>query len=224
METRSESLDSDTKVSDNILADYLLDNCGLSETQKLMIRTSVGNRRSFLVISEALRRQHSKVHLCERRQEKTMEPKAFRSWHRPRQGQSSSFTRRPFQRRAFNAEMDTDEYDDRIGDQDEFVDEADGESFDSDRDTGVYRCLTCVGEGECDSVEDQLEQDVVTAYLAAGADLNDRDTAEECSDCFHNELFALMSREQAQTRGVDVQRRIHSFRGANFELVSGERP
>ena len=43
---RLQSLDSNTKVSENILADCLLDCSGLSQEQKLMIKTVCGNRRA----------------------------------------------------------------------------------------------------------------------------------------------------------------------------------
>ena len=55
------SLDSNTKVSENILADYLLDRANLTEEHKLMIRTVVGNESDFLKIANALMRQHSKI-------------------------------------------------------------------------------------------------------------------------------------------------------------------
>ena len=45
------SLDSDTKVSDNILADYLLEGSGLTDEQVVMVRTACGNRS----VSEYLR-------------------------------------------------------------------------------------------------------------------------------------------------------------------------
>eukprot|EP00975_Prorocentrum_lima_P024187 5089484-Prorocentrum_lima.AAC.1 len=62
---RLTSLDGETTVSENILADYLLDCSGLTFEHKLMIRTVCGNRRKFDEIALALRQQHPRVHLRE---------------------------------------------------------------------------------------------------------------------------------------------------------------
>ena len=55
---RLSDLDSNTKVSDDILASCLLDCAGLSESEKLMIKTACGNRMNFDEIAATLRRQH----------------------------------------------------------------------------------------------------------------------------------------------------------------------
>ena len=64
-------------------------------------------------------------------------------------------------------------------------------------------------------IEDQIEQDVVCAFMAAGANLDDRDTCEEISNSVHDECFCFYSREQARAKGVRVDRRIHSFRSVS---------
>lgn len=48
-------------MSENILADYLLDGVGLSREEEPMIRTACGNRHKFAEIATALRQQHPKV-------------------------------------------------------------------------------------------------------------------------------------------------------------------
>lgn len=56
------SLASATKVSQNILADYLLGGAGLNKQEKLMIRTMCGNRHTFEDLAIALRKQHPSAH------------------------------------------------------------------------------------------------------------------------------------------------------------------
>ena len=48
-----------------------------------------------------------------------------------------------------------------------------------------------VEEDDFESVEDQIEQDVVCAFLSTGWDGEDESMAEECSTCVHDELFSL---------------------------------
>ena len=55
------SMDSSVTFSDHMLADMLLDNAGLNETQKLLILTSVNNEMNFDKIAEAMKKQHSKI-------------------------------------------------------------------------------------------------------------------------------------------------------------------
>jgi len=59
------TLDPNTQVSDNILADMLLNGARLDRTEKLMIMTTVNNKKSFELIATALMEQHSKVHIEE---------------------------------------------------------------------------------------------------------------------------------------------------------------
>ena len=59
------ALDPDTMVSENILADMLLQGARLDRTERLMIMTTVNNEKNFEKIANALREQHSKLHLEE---------------------------------------------------------------------------------------------------------------------------------------------------------------
>ncbi len=80
---RLKYLDSNTKVSDKILASCLLDCAGLSETEKLMIKTACGNRMSFDEIAATLRRQHPKTQDHETRRstfDKPTETRPFKPW------------------------------------------------------------------------------------------------------------------------------------------------
>ena len=58
-------MDENTKVSDNILTDYLVDCAKITESQKLMIRTTCNALYTFETVSSALRKHHAKIHLDE---------------------------------------------------------------------------------------------------------------------------------------------------------------
>ena len=53
-------------------------------------------------------------------------------------------------------------------------------------------------------VEDRLEQDAVTWFVAAGADTNDPSTAEDISSRVYDVLFGFYWRERARDFGVCV--------------------
>ena len=61
-------LDEKLQVSDTILTDLLMDNANLNRSEKLMILTTVHDSPTFESVSEALLRQHGKIHLRESRQ------------------------------------------------------------------------------------------------------------------------------------------------------------
>ena len=63
--TKLKTLDPDTSVSDNILADMLLQGSRLDKTERLMIMATVNNAKDFEKIATALREQHSKIHIEE---------------------------------------------------------------------------------------------------------------------------------------------------------------
>ncbi len=60
------SLDGETSISEPIRADLLLDMANLSEQQKLLIKTTVNNRREFDEIATQMMKMFPKVHLGER--------------------------------------------------------------------------------------------------------------------------------------------------------------
>ena len=62
-----QKLDSKTQISENLLADMLLDHSGLNDTQMLMIKTSCNNTSDFTLIADALVKQHPKIRMTERR-------------------------------------------------------------------------------------------------------------------------------------------------------------
>ena len=72
-------------------------------------------------------------------------------------------------------------------------------------------------------MEDQIEHDVVACFISSGCDLNDKEVAEEISNCVHDELFSSYSRDKAKSMGVPVQNKIHNFRPFKSELTIEDR-
>ena len=56
------TLDEKFEMADDMLGDFLLDNAGLNDTQKLLILTSTGNKKEKQEIETALMKQHAKIH------------------------------------------------------------------------------------------------------------------------------------------------------------------
>ena len=50
-------------------------------------------------------------------------------------------------------------------------------------------------------MENQVEQDVVCAFLSSGWDVEDESIAEECSIRVHDELCSLYTRQHAKRHG-----------------------
>ena len=70
------------------------------------------------------------------------------------------------------------------------------EAVDSD-DVTSLQATTCTAIDEFSTVEEQIEQDVVVAFIMTGANMDDEVAAEEASSCVHDELYALYSRARA---------------------------
>ena len=62
-------LDDKISLSDEVLADMLLDNAGITQDEKTCITSSIQNSRDFDKISEALRKQHHRAHHRDRKRE-----------------------------------------------------------------------------------------------------------------------------------------------------------
>ena len=100
--TRLKYLDEGTTVSDNILADYLLDCAGLTEEQILMVRTATQNKSVSADIAEFLRRQHNELHLKESRTSPPQDRQAFRGFrHQNRPPWKATNIRHPPKHRNF---------------------------------------------------------------------------------------------------------------------------
>ena len=76
-------------------------------------------------------------------------------------------------------------------------------------------------------MEDRIEQDVVLAFYAAGADPESQDcdpeVCEEINDCISNELYSFYSADAARQRGVKTQSFVHRFKPNPNELTLEQR-
>ena len=76
-----QELDPEISLSEGHRADMLLDLAGLDKQERIMIQASIGNERDFAKISEALIKQHPRIHLTKT----NGKPKARFPTKRPRQ-------------------------------------------------------------------------------------------------------------------------------------------
>ena len=129
--------------------------------------------------------------LCSRRDVRILQSR--RSAPERRSSLHNTFVRKPF-RKAFNAEEEAAVPEEE---EEEEADEPEGEDE-------LYACVTVLQEEEYKDVDDQIEQDVVTCFVCAGADLLDEEVCEQISDCVHDEMFGFYSREEARQNGVPV--------------------
>ena len=188
---RLKSIDPNVSVSENILVDYLMDGAGISQNEKLMIRTVCVNDYKFDAVALVLRKHHARIHLVEKRSRNTSpSAKPFRKWNTPKH---NTFVRRPF-KRAYSAVEDPTQEDEEEDEQEE----PEGEDE-------LYACVTCLKDDDYENVEDQIEQDVVTCFVCVGADLADEEVCEQISACVHDELFGFYSREEARQNGVPAR-------------------
>ena len=63
--TRLKALDEKYSVSENILTDMLLDGSRLNTQERLMILTSVGNKKIFQQVADAMLTHHPRLHEME---------------------------------------------------------------------------------------------------------------------------------------------------------------
>jgi hypothetical protein len=161
--TRLQMLDSTIQVSDAILTDFLLTASGITALEQIVVKSSVGNKMEFQVISDALRSQHAHIHEKEgshgiksqnsdedRRPTKVWRSKTFTP-RRP------NFARRPF--KAYNAAEDA------AASQAE--EEATSES--ESENEQCYTCTSCGPEDDFEDIEDRIEQDICSCYFASQA-------------------------------------------------------
>ena len=150
------SLDENTTVSDNLLADHLLACGNIGKDEKRLIQTVCVNMSDFDMIATALRKQHADTHKRESRSKhEENKPRAYRT------STYSNGTCRPHFRmnpsgRAIKAVVD-------LEDEDEDLDDDGG-----DRESDSNECVSVLKENEFESVEDQIKQDVVCAFMLSG--------------------------------------------------------
>ena len=222
-ESQLKSLDSKVVVSDTILADYLLKAARLGDTEQLMIKTAVHNKMDFDAVAIALRRQHPQIHVKETPRQGDGSGKTFkkaftagvqRGFRKPRQFRSHR------KGTAYLAEEDEETQAAMYSDESSKSTE---EAEDPERPAEAYVCYSSGPTEEFEDVEDQIEQDVVVAFLAAGADIEDKETCEMISECVHDEQFAFYSREDARSKGVNVKKAVHQFVPKQSELKLNDR-
>ena len=216
---RMKTIDPTTSVSDNILADYLLEGAGITHDQQLMVRTVCDNVTSFDGFSGALRRHHAKIHLRESRREGPIgrsgptDRRPFKSFNRF--GSKPSFGNgrggRGFRRTGFAADECDDEHESE-DDQADTAYAADDQDDESEQDHSSWTCYTAAEGEEALTVEERIEHDVVACFLAAGASMDDDSTCQMCGEAVQDELMAFYSREQASRHGVPTRRHIHSYK------------
>ena len=61
-------MDDQITLSPQILGDLLLDCSGVSKQERLLVLTSTGNSTTFTDVSQALMKQHGKIHVEEKSQ------------------------------------------------------------------------------------------------------------------------------------------------------------
>ena len=76
-----QELDKSKVISENIRADLLLDLANISDTEKLMIKTSCGNKSDCDLIATALLDQHPNIETRERRSARTEESRHGKGYH-----------------------------------------------------------------------------------------------------------------------------------------------
>ena len=141
------------------------------------------------MIATALLKQHADIH--KRKSKSKYEedsPRAYRTF--TSEGRSRPRFRTNPSRRPFKAAVDLQEEDENPHD--------DG----GDSESGSYACVSVLKENECESVEDQIEEHVVCAFMSSCWDVKPESVAEECSTCVHDELFSLYTRQHAKYMGV----------------------
>ena len=137
--TRLKSLDPKYNMSGNILTDMLLDGSRLDKTEKLMVLTSVSNKKGFDKVADAMVTQHPRTHEDEKGRQshdddgdKKHNVGRFR---KPFGTFSKAKTKTSFMTRAFMAHGDCS------GDCDH--DESGDESTDKEEGMTVYYCQSC---------------------------------------------------------------------------------
>ena len=77
-------LDENVQVGESILAEQMLQNAGINEDQKLMVRTILGGKMTVEGVGDELLNQHPRIHEKERNNKGRFHP-PFRGkgqWHR----------------------------------------------------------------------------------------------------------------------------------------------
>ena len=85
--------------------------------------------------------------------------------------------------------------DDELENDDE-DDEGDDDDGQESVDHVCYKCVTSGDDSEFSVVIDRTEQDITTAFMRVGCDLDDQADCDDLSECVQDELFALLRERQ----------------------------
>ena len=172
--TRLKSLDTNTTVSENILADDLLD-CAAQAEQILTVRTASNNESVFDDIAKCLRRQHAEIHLKESRGAQPQDRQPYKAFRQDRPAWKATNIRHPPKRHTAN--IAAGEYDDDPPRWTQPDAEAE-EPEDEEDNVFAYNVVTCTHPEELSTIEEQIEQDIVVAFIAAGGSMDEEFSAE----------------------------------------------
>ena len=228
-------LDSKTVISEILKSDYLLMNAGLSGDQEVFVKTAVGREFTYDSVEAELTRLYGRVHESEHRsRDRATESKSSGQFGYKASTQNRRFTdsrrhggnhsskgfrprhtrHEPNKHRAYVAEADSD--DESIDDRNEPSSSEEGHLQEEATSQEPPH------EQEYLDAEDKIEQEICAAFVAVGLDLENKDVAQQASDCVHDEIHAYYSREEARNRGVPVSKSIHQFR-PRLELTLQQR-
>ena len=196
-----------------------------------MIKTAVGSggKWKFDAVAAKLKEHRVKIHLSDnarpafRRHGSESTRSTFRRPRtrddaRPTYRRQHDDSARSAYRRQHIAHLSVD-----AGDYDDCHHSAEDTAAEEDEDPQCYVCQSCGPDEDFEDIGDRIEQDIMTCFLAAGADVEDKEHAEELSKAVHDELFAFYSRQNAQGMGARTQKRIHNYKPAVSELSIEQR-
>ena len=195
-------LDPATVISENIRAELLLNMSRLTPDQRLMIKTSVGNKQDFDAIALAMVRQHPKIHFRERKSapESGRKPQRFQSRgdNQRFQPRGNSQHRKPFHKPFRKA---------HLADEDGDADEVSEVSDESDMQANLAEDYP----EEADETNESIEDSIVVAYLAQGVDVDAK--IDLVADTAQSEVIAFMARDRARGKGFPMPKRNFKFSG-----------
>ena len=225
--TRLRLLDSGITVSEPLLVEQLLDCAMLTEEQKLSLRTITSNSEVFDTVAENMRKLFHDVEKKESKKQ-DLSTSMRRGGQRPRNANTfRSLGRKGWQSRSSGGGFRPRAHVAEAVQSDEEVPappcawtvvesqpDASSDQAEDDEEDNIYsyNVVTCIAPDDFECIEDQIAMDVVVAYLAAGADVEEPEHAEMIAEQFDTQLTAFYGREDARARGVKVARNIHDFR------------
>ena len=181
-------MSSELRLPDLILSEQLLNNAGLSEDQKLMVRTTLSGKMTFDGVAQELVNQHPRIH------------------ERPRYGQRPQYDRghRPSQwswqkgkghhkdrhyRLAFYQDHDYDE-------------QGDGDYNDSIYDQAAYHGYMYDDEHEEHQVEPgDFSEENLALLCEQGLDMEDQEACDTAADIIQADAEAYWAKKGAQQKG-----------------------